>query len=257
MAAGWHWVRRRWSGSGSRRRRLLVIVLVALTAVLVGTVVATAMLFPTVAATTCPACYGMRHVGSGIYIERNASAERRRQVADLVVAADQRVRDFYGSRESSPRILACTTADCYHRIGGGAERGVAVLNRAIILSPRGLDPVILSHEMSHVELHQRLGSRSAEVPQWFDEGLAVVVSNDPRYLQPPSTPDRCTAAPDGALPQTLKQWLDAASADEQVYARSACQVVRWLDANGGRKAILDLIERLTSGDEFGAVVTSR
>lgn len=173
----------------------------------------------------------------------------------LVNAADQRIRDFYGSRDSSPHLLVCTTEDCHRRIGGGKERGVAVLNRAIILSPRGLDPVIASHEMSHVELHQRLGSRSKGVPQWFDEGLAVVVSNDPRYLG--LSPDRCKASPDGALPEALQQWLDAARADEQVYARSACRVARWIDANGGQEAVLNLIEQLNSGDEFATVMTSQ
>ncbi|TDC83557.1 hypothetical protein E1193_08290 [Micromonospora sp. KC606] len=47
------------------------------------------------------------------------------------------------------------------------------------------------------------------VPQWFDEGLAVVVSDDPRYLKSRSADDRCMAPPDGALPQTLDQWLGA------------------------------------------------
>lgn len=41
---------------------------------------------------------------------------------------------------------------------------------------------ILSHELTHAELHYRVGvSRSAHsIPHWFDEGLAVLVSQDPR-----------------------------------------------------------------------------
>lgn len=161
----------------------------------------------------------------------------------MVAAADQRIRTFHGGRESSARILACPTEDCYQRIGGGKERGVAVLNQAIILSPRGLNPVIAAHEMSHVELHRRLDSGTT-VPQWFDEGLAVVVSDDLRYLQPRSADDRCTAQPGGALPQTLPRWLATASADGRTagrpgwrhrrpYARAACAVHRWIEANGG------------------------
>ncbi|MFG3706123.1 hypothetical protein ACGF7U_15530 [Micromonospora sp. NPDC047670] len=221
--------------------------------VLIGAVVGAAALYPTVAATTCPACYGMRRVEANLFVGREASDEQRQQVVDTVAAADQRIRAFYGGRESSPRILACPTEDCYQRIGGGRERGVAVLNRAVILSPRGLDPVIAAHEMSHVELHRRLDS-GATVPQWFDEGLAVVVSDDRRYLHPRPTGDRCTAQPGGALPQTLNQWLAAANTDERIYARAACAVHRWIEANDGPQAVLNLVTRLNSGDEFSAVV---
>lgn len=243
------------SGAGKWTRRRKVLLAVVLSVALVGTVAGAARAFPTVAATTCPTCYGMEELQPDLYVERNLSADRHQQVVDFADAARRLIHDFYGSRDSSPRILACTTETCYRRIGGGRERGVAVLNRAIILSPRGLDPVIASHEMSHVELHHRLGWRSEGVPQWFDEGLAVVVSNDPRYLGP--SPDRCKVDADGALPETLHQWLDAARADEQVYARSACRVVRWMDANGGPAAVRKLIEQLNSGNKFDAVMTSR
>ncbi|MEV4473473.1 hypothetical protein ACFFR3_46865 [Nonomuraea salmonea] len=93
----------------------------------------------------------------------------------------------------------CLYDDCYRRSG---ERGVAVLNRAVMLSPHGVDPVIFPQELTHVEPHARL--RGAEVPQWFDGGLAVLVSDGPRYL-PPATaactpqafPKRYVAGPRG------------------------------------------------------------
>lgn len=100
-----------------------------------------------------------------------------------MLAAENRVAAFYQGRNSSPTMLACLTVACYQHIGGGGEKGVGVLNRAVMLSPDGVNTVIAAHEMSHVELHERLGARG-HVPQWFDEGLAVVVSNDPRYLAP-------------------------------------------------------------------------
>jgi hypothetical protein len=111
-----------------------------------------------------------------------------------------------------------------------------------MLSPRGVDAVIASHEMAHIELHQRL---DADVPQWFDEGLAVVVAGDPRYLG-----EHCRTAFEGPLPETLPAWLDAASADQQVYARAACRVQRWLGATGGRDAVLRLIDQMNGGAAF-------
>jgi hypothetical protein len=59
-------------------------------------------------------------------------------------------------------------------------------------SPRGADVVIAVHELAHAELHRRIGvvtTLSRSVPRGFDEGLAVVVSDDPRYRA--AGPDRC------------------------------------------------------------------
>ncbi|GAA3117888.1 hypothetical protein [Streptosporangium carneum] len=208
-----------------------------------------AVAFPAVAATACPACYGLESLGPRLYVEQGLPAERRRQVAEVVRAAERRVSDFYGGRRSSPLVLACLTEECYRRIGGGGERGVAVLNRAVMLSSRGVDPVIASHELSHVEFHDRLGGERG-VPQWFDEGLAVLVSEDPRYLAPETAGDRCRAGSQEALPVTLEEWLRAASADQQVYARAACRVSTWADAHGGRSALLGLVERVAAGERF-------
>ena len=201
--------------------------------------------YPAVAATTCPGCYGFTRVSDNVYGERGLTAVQRDQLAGLAVEARRRVKAFYGDRKSEPRLIACFTDDCYARIGGGGEKGVAVLHRAVMLSPRGLDAVIASHEVAHVELHQRL---DGEVPQWFDEGLAVVVSEDPRYLG-----EHCSVPFDGPLPETLPAWLDAATADQQVYSRAACRVQRWLDASGGRDAVLTLIDQLNDGADFPSI----
>ncbi|MFI6902568.1 hypothetical protein ACIBKY_15025 [Nonomuraea sp. NPDC050394] len=218
------------------------ITIIAVVTVLVLAVGGVAWAYPSVAATACPGCYGLSSAGDDVHVEEGVPAG---PVLATVAAARRLVGDFYGGRVSTPRVLACGTASCYAGIGGGKEKGVAVLNRAVMLSPGGLDPVIASHEMAHVELHARL---SGEVPQWFDEGLAVVVSGDPRYLGP--TGDRCLVEPSGALPVTLAEWLRAASADRQTYAKAACRVSRWLAAHGGRDGVLRLIGRLNAGEPF-------
>lgn len=198
-------------------------------ALLLALVVGVSVAFPAVASTTCPGCYGLDRVRPGLYVEPGAPAAQRRQVTDAVDEGTRRVAAFFGGLRSDPDFLACLTDGCYSRIGGGGERGIAVLNRAVMLSPRGIDPVIAAHELTHVELHTRLGRGSA--PQWFDEGLAVLVSDDARYLRPAGEGDRCLVEPTGPLPETLDDWLRAASADAQVYAQAACAVSRWTATN--------------------------
>ncbi|MEV0230576.1 hypothetical protein [Nonomuraea sp. NPDC050786] len=231
--------RKRWWIAGA-------VIAVLLTAAAAVTVIA----FPSVAAVTCPGCYGLERLQPGVYAEPGLPQARRRQVSEVVEQANKRVRDFFGGRVGSPDVLVCLSDDCYRRIGGGRERGIAVLNRSVMLSPRGVDPVIASHELTHVELHARLDG--AEVPQWFDEGLAVLVSDDPRYLAPAG--DRCLPdsrrSPPAALPVTLDDWLRAASADPRLYAEAACQVSRWAEKNGGNQAVRTLVERLSAGQPF-------
>jgi hypothetical protein len=41
--------------------------------------------------------------------------------------------------------------------------------------------------------------------------------------------------------------LRAAKADEQVYAKAACRVSRYVDAGGGPQAVLTLIDALNHG----------
>ena len=198
-------------------------------AVVLALVVGVSVAFPAVAATTCPGCYGLERVRPGLHVEPGLAAVQRAQVTAAVDEGRRRVVAFFGDLRSTPD-------SCYARIGGGGERGIAVLNRAVMLSPRGIDPVIAAHELTHVELHARLGTGS--VPQWFDEGLAVLVSDDARYLRPGG--DRCLVEPAGPLPETLDGWLRAASADPRVYAQAACAVSRWTATGDVHALVADL-----------------
>lgn len=216
-----------------------------LVVIVVATVGVLAWIYPSVAAISCPRCYGLERLRDDLYAERDLPASQQQQIIDVYAVASERVTDFYGGRVSRPRVLACMTDGCYTRIGGGGERGIAVLNRAVLLSPRGIDPAIAAHEMSHVEFHRRLTASDHPVPQWFDEGLAVLVAQDSRYLPSPGVP--CPAG--GPLPATLPEWLRAATADDRIYADAACRV----RAYGDNRAILHVIDRLNHGEAFTEV----
>lgn len=152
---------------GRRRAAWIVGGLVSVLTVVLG---GAALAFPAAAATICPRCYGLVPLQEDVYGERGLSEEQRTTVVAAVADGTRLVEQFYGRRISSPVILVCLTAECYDRIGGGGERGRAVLDRAVHLSPRGVDAVIIAHELSHIEFHRRLGPAREGVPQWFDEG---------------------------------------------------------------------------------------
>jgi hypothetical protein len=90
-----------------------------------------------------------------------------------------------------------------------------------------------------------------DVPEWFVEGVAVVVSDDARYLAPENAADRCLIAPDGPLPTHLADWIKHA-VPEQLYAKSACEVTRWMASRGGSQAIVKLLRDVAGGVTFDA-----
>ncbi|GAA3124507.1 hypothetical protein GCM10020001_051610 [Nonomuraea salmonea] len=107
----------------------------------------------------------------------------------------------------------CLYDDCYRRSG---ERGVAVLNRAVMLSPHGVDPVIFPQELTHVEPHARL--RGAEVPQWFDGG-----PGRPGQRRPPLPAPR---RPLPAHPRPSLRGTWQVHGDEAVFRRPVEEVPR-------------------------------
>jgi hypothetical protein len=201
--------------------------------------------FPAMAAIACPRCLGFEPATGHLYIERGASQSDRTSVENAIAAGEDRVTAFYRERRGDPIILACVSEACYRRLGGGESRGQAYATLALILSPRGISTAIAAHELSHIELHTRLGlwrTIRHVVPPWFDEGLAVVVSDDRRYLTAPGSGDRCRVADDGSAPP---------ADPDGFYAVAGCRVSRWMAAHGdGAAPVLGLIAKVASGVPF-------
>lgn len=237
-----------------RRRSALILGAAAAAVALLGTV-GTVVAFPFGAAAACPSCYGLEGTGDNVFIERNAAPQQRAHVAAVLEQARGRVAAFYGELQTQPRILVCVSDDCYQRIRYVGSRGNAFGDLALELSPRGLDPVTAAHELSHMELHHRIGLVRyflGAIPSWFDEGVAVVVSDDRRYLAPAGAADRCKVRSDEALPTGIIEWGRAIGEydPKQLYAKAACRVVDWMAAKGGAAAVLRLVARISDGVPF-------
>ena len=234
--------------------RLKIILPIAAAAIIAGLVVIY-FGYPPAAAAVCPACFGLSPAGSNVFVD-DSNQENVAIAVKTIGNARERVRRFYGTLKSSPRILICTTENCYRRIGGGGSTGMALLDYALLLSPRGDKTVIASHEISHIEFHKRLGLTATiqrKVPQWFDEGLAALISDDPRYLKPDGSSDRCIVDTTQDLPTARSAWLIEARS-QQLYAKAACRVFRWTSVNGGSRAVLMLLSELSNGATFQSVV---
>jgi len=94
----------------------------------------------------------------------------------------QQYRDFVKPIE----IYVCASADSFASHTGLSKQVRGALTTKLFLSGKLKNPelnkttkAILIHELSHLNLQQRLGiyHYSANLPAWFQEGLAVLVSN--------------------------------------------------------------------------------
>lgn len=220
-----------------------------------------------------PQWSGLERTAPDFYVEKGMSAQQR---ADLVAGrawAQAAVRRAYGKVMSAPVIEACATEACYERFGGMGSRAKDV-GEYILLSPRGLDGHYIAHEWSHAELHNRLGFAAyLRTPSWFDEGVAVAVSQAPanseahwQYLVAHHVP-----RPSRVELMTFisnKQWLAAVhrygSPDNPkriahgeppitpVYTAAGHELRPWL-ARAGAAGLLELIRRVKDGEKFATV----
>jgi len=239
------------------RRSLFGTIVATLVAALVAGVIGFVFTYPLAGALVCPRCFGFAPIAGNTYVEAVMPAADRTRAAATLRQARAMVLQFYGSLDADPAMFVCATPECYQRFAGGGargkSRGMAMLDRALILSPDGVTPVIAAHELSHVELHARAGAWRVwfgAIPRWFDEGLAINVSDDPRYLLPGSGAARCRARTRDPLPETRRDWM--AQADDGLYAVSACRVSEWLADHDGRKGVLALAARIAGGGSFDA-----
>ncbi len=133
-----------------------------------------------------PSWFGFSEIREGVYVDDQMSPGQRQEVLKTLNMAKRRVSAFFGGIEASSKVFACSSEDCFASHGGaGAEKGKAYGESMLLLSPRGLNAVIASHELTHIELCHRVGAIRAwhAIPDWFHEGLAVLVSEDPRYTE--------------------------------------------------------------------------
>lgn len=110
--------------------------------------------------------------------------EAAHRVAAVLEPALARVEEAHGLPFRSPPVIhVCQDDDCFRRhVRTPGLTAAVVPGNHLILSARlfGREssrlPGILTHELSHVHLGQRLGHYSPWLPIWFHEGLATWVA---------------------------------------------------------------------------------
>lgn len=141
---------------------------------------------PAYAAYICPTCFGLKQVADNIYVEKSMSDRQVKRILRLVKASHKNVTRFYKNFNYHPMMLFCESDLCDKDLGG--EGAVAMTHgyHLIRFARLGTTQTIITHELSHIETHGRVGLIKLlqnTVPHWMDEGLAVIVSRDKRFLR--------------------------------------------------------------------------
>jgi hypothetical protein len=127
-----------------------------------------------------------------VYVNPQMSKEERQNSILLYQKSKLRIDSLFGSTEAKPVILVGNTDEIMQLFGQANAQGQQVqtgmthltpFGAYIILSPDGTNIDVLSHELCHAELMERLGwkIRRQKIPIWFDEGLAMLVDKRFEY----------------------------------------------------------------------------
>jgi len=208
-------------------------------------------------------------VNERLYVSPQIDASQRERMEVAVGQARQRIDVFWGKSVGQATLILCGNPEeyqkyCHSSEGAGCSLGTPWGDSYLVLNPYGLNVDVVSHEMCHNELFTRLGwwITTTEVPQWFNEGLALMLDRrfvpetDPmkRYL---SYKDEWLYLTHGAQEvlelQDLKSMGGFFRGNQRrvmlAYMSAGMEVSYWLLLTGP-KSIHALLDNLRRGGDF-------
>ncbi len=208
---------------------------------------------------------GLDEVASDIRVDAAADQAQRTLAMRLRDASRARLTAVVGEVISQPVFVFCFSDGCFQRFGGGSPRAKSFGDLRILIGPVAMTQAFVAHEWWHAELYRRAGYGAVrKVPRWFDEGVAVWISDDPRYGE--VMYQRLLAQ--GVTPPALKEletmddfiaavgrygdhlWATKpADAVTVVYPTAAHEVRRWMTIVG-LAGLRQLVAGLARGEAF-------
>ena len=214
-----------------------------------------------------PSWSGMQKIAPNVYVDSDMNKTEQRRLIKIIPEAKKYVADIWGQLDSQPTIYACSTKKCAKSLGIGA-RAHQILNH-LVLSPKAITKELIAHEWSHAELYKRVGGFFGwrKVPRWFDEGLAVLVSHEPRHDKRAwkKIIDNHISYPSLDELITLKQWNQATHKYNKsiktndivvTYATAGHEVENWYK-KVGKKGLNELMDEVKNGTSFEVAYRKR
>ena len=161
------------------KKKYIKRITIALVMIFGGILLTHALVFPNETRSIGISLYDFERNGK-LYYRSDASEEKIVKLQKLLKQAEQRVTDFWGEKTATPTFIFCDSDSDYKKFGnptGSPAVTFLKFQGYVVISSKGIDLDILSHEISHVELYERVGffNKVFDIPIWFDEGLAMQV----------------------------------------------------------------------------------
>ncbi len=202
----------------------------------------------------CPTCSGFTKIGNNIFIEKGASQSQIAAALEYEKNAIKDVRNYFPAFKAGQRTIVCHTIACEQKLGITQAKANTYRDWLVVVSSRGFEQTFFTHEYSHVALHEISGiglNPSGIFPVWFDEGLAVIISKDKRYINPENKGlERCIDKDVKNVPNLQMQWGQYVAKDLMVYSRSACRVSLWLEKFGEPPVFNETITKMIVQKDF-------
>ena len=209
---------------------------------------------------------GFNKLDKRIYVSEKMPPALLKPIIAITDAAKLNVKKFWGDMLSHPVLIFCRSEEEYNTYGNATGTPAMIhltpFGSYIIISPDGANVDVLSHEICHAELLKRAGwfIKSAQIPAWFDEGLALRL--DERYPN----------FKGNSYLNYRMQWIESTSHGNKsmkltelekiddfynkdgywtyiAYLTSGMEVARWMELVK-KEGLLELIKELKNGKKF-------
>jgi hypothetical protein len=203
-----------------------------------------------------PTLYGLTEIAPNVFTD---DLRQKAKWLELRERANARVENFFGQLKARPRYILCSHLECEFIFGKNGSIAQSYGWSLVHVPPKALEGdevgiALLAHERVHSELLYRWGVSALwdqKIPNWFNEGLASFVSQDPRLATSYSIEER--------------RWITGSKTfwDWNVFVDgrgwrtaygAAADNVRLLHGKVGNEGLKRLIERAIAGEPFAKVV---
>jgi len=188
-----------------------------------------------------------------LYYHPDTPQEKIDSLHSLIALGAERVEGLYGEKTCHPKFIYCEREEDFLKYSmSSAIPALAHLKLGsyIVLGKEGIDLDIISHEISHAELYERLGFfKRMAVPAWFDEGLAMQIDLRSYYSEQNlkiKTQD-FQNIPDVKMMNDLRSFQSGTREDIMIhYMAAKYEVGKWYT----QEKLLQLIHDIKNGSSF-------
>lgn len=174
----------------------------------------------------------------------------------LVEKAEERNLNFWGKHSFQYNIIFCSKKDELKKYTGNSEiqtvNQLTPLGSYIVLGEAGYDIDIISHEICHSVILNKLGyhNRSKKIPVWFDEGVALQLDNRQLMVD---TVFQHNYRTDYSLLYSISNYSDFYQNNwddtKKNYLISKYELKEFIDVTG-KSSLLGIIDSINNGAEF-------